>query len=134
MDTTYDVRIHLNYVYKGKRTTTYYVDWIVAGKGRKEGFKKAAQRDSFRAELMSAARRGEAFDIESGRPVSAVRTRQEMSWYEFACAFVDMKWPHVAATTRRTHAEALTAVTPAMLATDRGMPDPKLIRLALSRW
>src|SRR6266568_659315 len=57
-----------------------------------------------------------------------------MSWYEFACAFVDMKWPRVAATTRRTHAGALTAVTAAMFTTTRGQPDEKLIRKALNRW
>jgi hypothetical protein len=45
-----------------------------------------------------------------------------------------MKWPRVAATTRRTHAEALTAVTPALFSDERGKPDDKLLRLALGRW
>jgi integrase len=57
-----------------------------------------------------------------------------MSWYEFACKFVDMKWPLVAATTRRTHAEAMTALTTAMFTDRRGKPDDKLIRSALCRW
>ncbi len=83
---------------------------------------------------MTAARQGEAFDVESGLPISMSRTTREMSWYEFACAFVDMKWPRVAATTRRTHAEALTAITPHLFTTKRGKPDNKLIRRALCRW
>jgi hypothetical protein len=62
------------------------------------------------------------------------RTSQDMSWYKLACMFVDMKWPRVAATTRRTHAEAMTAVTTAMFTSDRGKPDDKLIRAALCRW
>lgn len=62
------------------------------------------------------------------------RRAQEKSWYHFACAFVDMKWPRVAATTRRTHAEALTTVTALMLTTERGKPDDKVIRAALCRW
>jgi integrase len=45
-----------------------------------------------------------------------------------------MKWPRAAATTRRTHAEAMTAVTVAMLADRRGKPDDKLMRKALTRW
>jgi integrase len=83
---------------------------------------------------MSAARKGEAFDIDSSLPVSMRRADNDMPWYEFACAFVDMKWPRVAATTRRTHAEALMTVTTAMFANVRGKPDDKLIRSALTRW
>ncbi|HEV8556419.1 MAG TPA: integrase, partial [Actinophytocola sp.] len=89
---------------------------------------------SFRSDLLSAARKGEAFDIKTGRPVSMIRASKDMSWYAFACAFADMKWPRVAATTRRTHAEALTAVTTAMFTNERGKPSDKIIRAALKRW
>src|SRR5215216_6984525 len=47
---------------------------------------------------------------------------------------VDLKWPRVAATTRRTRAEALTAVTTVMFTSTRGQPDGKLLRAALKRW
>ncbi|ROP40429.1 tyrosine-type recombinase/integrase [Saccharothrix texasensis] len=134
MSTTYDVRIHQIGVYKGKRTTTYNVRWTVAQKRLREGFRVKALADSFRAELVTAARRGEAFDVDSGLPVSMRREQRVMSWYEFACAFVDMKWPRAAATTRRTNAEALTAASAALFTTDRGKPDDKLIRAALCRW
>ncbi len=134
MATTYDVRIWKTKLYEGKRGNTYYVRWTVAGREWKEPFKTSALAESFRSDLVSAARKGEAFDTESGRPVSMVRTTNEMSWYEFVCKFVDMKWSRVAATTRRTHAEAFTALTPAMFTTTRGKPDDKLIRSALSRW
>ncbi len=40
----------------------------------------------------------------------------------------------MAATTRRTHAEALTAFTTAMINGGHGKPDDKLIRKALGRW
>lgn len=134
MNTTYDVRIWKTKVYEGKRGNTYYVRWTVAGKEWKEPFKTTALAESFRSDLVVAARKGEAFDVESGRPVSMQRSTREMSWYEFACAFVDMKWPRVAATTRRTHAEAMTALTPLMFSSRRGKPDDKLIRAALCRW
>ncbi len=85
--------------------------------------------------LVSAARAGEAFDTETGRPVSMQRQeRATSSWYAHACAFADMKWPHVAATTRRTHAEALTALTVGLLTSVNNRPDGKLLRLALGRW
>lgn len=134
MDTTYDVKIWKTEVYKGKRGDTYYVRWAVAGKRWREPFKHSALAEGFRSDLVAASRKGEAFDIASGLPVSKRRAIQEMPWYRFACQFVDMKWPDVAATTRRTHAEALTTVTTAMFSNIRGKPDDKLIRSALSRW
>jgi hypothetical protein len=134
MTTTYDVRLWKTEVYEGKRGKTYYVRWGVAGKPRKEPFKSAALAKSFKADLVSAARKGEAFDIATGLPVSMKRATNEMSWYDFACAYVDLKWSGSAATTRRTVAEALTAVTTAMFADDRGKPDGKEIRHALTRW
>jgi hypothetical protein len=116
------------------RGTTYYVRWTIAGKSWREGFKTSALAEGFRSDLVSAARKGEAFDVDTGQPVSMQRLSATTSWFEFACAFVDMKWPRVAATTRRTHAEALTAVTTSMLLSTRGKPDDKLIRKALTRW
>jgi hypothetical protein len=47
--TTYDVRIYRTEVYKGRRVTTYKVRWKVGGKLWKEGFRAAAQADSFRS-------------------------------------------------------------------------------------
>jgi hypothetical protein len=100
---------------------------------RREPFKTVALADSFRSDLLSAARKREAFDVETGLPVSMQRAVRATTRYEFACAYVDLKWPHVAATTRRTHAEALTAVTVSMFTGTRGKPDDQLIRKALTR-
>ena len=134
MDTTFDVRIHEISIYKGSRTTTYKVRWQVAGRRLTEPFKTSGLAESFRSDLLAAARKGTAFRIADGLPVSMAQKSNTMGWYDFACAFVDMKWPHVAATTRRTHAEAMTSATVAMLANKRGKPDDKLIRRALCRW
>jgi integrase len=131
---SYDVRVWKVEIYEGKQRNSYRVRWAVAGKPWKKVFRTSALAESFRSDLVAAARKGEAFDTETGLPVSMARTSRDMTWYEFACKFVDMKWPHVAATTRRTHAEAFTAFAPAMFATTRGMPDAKLIRRALCRW
>jgi integrase len=121
-------------VYQGARKTTYYVRWVVAGKEWKEPFANSALAESFRSDLTSAARRGEAFIIATGRPVSMSRIDHTEKWYDHACAFVDMKWPDVAATTRRTHAEAMTAATMLLFASTRGMPELRLMRTALRVW
>lgn len=134
MATTYDVRIWSNDVYKGKRGTSYIVRWRVAARRFKERYKTAALADSFRSELVSAARKGEAFDIDNGRPVSMGRPTREMGWYDFACAYMDMKWAPAAATYRRSISEALTAITPALFDTAQGVPEGVLLRRALHMW
>ncbi len=132
--TTYDARVYRTEVYKGSEVTTYKVRWKVGGRLWKEGFRTAAQADSFRSALMTAARRGEAFSLATGRPTAWEREKAVTSWYEFACAYVDMKWKQASAKYRKDIARALTTATPAMLAEGRGRPDDASIRRALVRW
>jgi hypothetical protein len=61
--TTYGFRIYKTDVYRGAKATTYYVRWKVDDKPWEEHFRSAAQADSFRSELLAAARRGEAFRL-----------------------------------------------------------------------
>lgn len=44
--------------------------WIVAGKEWHDTFPTRALADSFRSDLVSATRRGEAFLVATGRPMS----------------------------------------------------------------
>jgi integrase len=134
MGISYKVRFWKTEIYKGKRATTYYVRWTVDGKPWREPFTKSALAESFRSQLVSAASKGEAFDVDTGRPVSMLRTTLDMSWYAFACKYADLKWPTAAATTRRTNAEALAKVTIAMISGTKGKPDDKVLRHALNRW
>jgi integrase len=134
VETTYDVRIYQTEVYRGAKTTTYWVRWRVAGQNFKEPFKQRALADSFRADLMSAARKGEAFVAASGHPVSMHRDARDVTCYDLACSYVDLKWPRAAAMTRKTIAEALTAVIPHLFARTKGKPEDRLIRTALRRW
>jgi integrase len=59
---------------------------------------------------------------------------REVSWYEFACSYVDIKWLEVAPNSRRAIADALATATPALLATRRGAPNPAHLRKALYGW
>ena len=133
--TTYDARVYRTEVYKGSEVTTYKVRWKVGGRLWKEGIRTAAQADSFRSALLTAARRGEAFSLATGRPAAWEREKPATSWYEFACTYVDMKWKQASAKYRKDIARALTAATPATLAEARGRPDDaNNIRRALVRW
>src|SRR5262245_3595849 len=131
---TYDARVYKTQVYQGRRTTTYYVRWRTDHRDWREPFRNSAQADSFRSALLSAARSGEAFDMETGKPASWGRDSSNVSWYDFACAYVDMKWKDASATYRHDIAYALTSATPAMYESTRGMPDEALLRKALFRW
>jgi len=132
--TTYDARVYKTEVYKGSEVTTYKVRWKVGARLWKEGFRTAAQADSFRSALLTAARKGEAFSLVTGRPVAWERARPETSWYEFACAYTDLKWKQASAKYRKDIARALTSATPAMLTEAGGRPDDASIRRALVRW
>jgi integrase len=134
MDNTYDVRIWSTEVYKGTRTTTYTVRWKVGPRPRKETFSTAALADAFRSELVTAARRGEAFSIDTGRPLSMERARRKISWLDFAIEYVDMKWPHLAPNSRRNTARALTTATLTVLTSERGRPATAELRTALATW
>lgn len=132
--TTFDARVYRTEVYKGAEVTTHKVRWKVGGRLWKEGFRIAAQADSFRSALLTAARKGEAFSLASGRPAAWERRKSDTTWYEFACAYVDMKWKLASAKYRKDIARALTTVTPAMLADTRERSDDASVRRALVRW
>jgi hypothetical protein len=132
--TTFDVRVNRTEVYKGVKVTSYRVRWKTSHRVWREGFRTIAQADSFRSALLTAARKGEAFSLTTGRPTAWERAKAGTSWYEFACAYVDMKWKQTSAKYRKDIARALTAATPAMLAEVRGRPDDASIRRALIRW
>ena len=138
--TTYDVRIwsideHRGRDRKsGKPRPTYRVRWVVAGRIFADTFATKALAESFRSRLVVAQREGVAFDEKSGLPEPMARALNARSWYAHACEYVDMKWPRSAGKHRRSIAEALATVTPALLASDRGAPPDKTVRRALYWW
>ena len=117
--TTYDVRVYRTEVYKGVKVTTYKVRWKTARRSWKEGFRNAALADSFRSSLLTAARKGEAFSLSNGRPVSWKRDESGLTWYALTLDYSAAKWPYAAPNHRKSIAEALTDATEAMLASDR---------------
>ena len=110
------------------------VRWSVAGHEFSKWFTTHALADNHRTGLLQAVRKGEAFDTETGLPESAVREHESVTWFDLACRFVDLKWPHLAAKSRASIADALATVTPVLVTTTRGMPDQKTLRAALYGW
>ena len=132
--TTYDVRVYRTEVYKGARVTTYKVRWKTDRRLWKEGFRNAALADSFRSSLLTAARKGEAFSLSTGRPVSWKRDESSLTWYALTLDYAAAKWPYAAPNHRKSIAEALTDATEAMLITDKPPHPVEDIRRALRTW
>jgi hypothetical protein len=56
-----------------------------------------ALADSYRAELVRTARTGLAFAPETWEPESwAVPEPEPVTWYQFAAAYAEMRWPRLA--------------------------------------
>jgi integrase len=138
--TTYEVRIWNLNEHRGhprgtsRPRSTYRLRWLVGGRTFSRSFATKALAESFRSQLVVAQREGVAFDEASGLPEPMSRVLRTTSWYVHACDFVDMKWPRAAPKHRRGIAEALAAVTPVLLATDRGAPTSWEMRRAMTGW
>lgn len=109
----------------------YQLRWVVAGHEHSESFLTKALADAFRAELLAAARSGEPFNPMTGLPESRAR---DISWFQHACDYVDMKWPRAAAKSRKSIAEAMTTVSLVLLANRRERSDDVALRAALYGW
>lgn len=111
------------------------VRWTVNGREKSESFMTKGLADSRHAKLMTAAREGEPFDEQTGLPASELRAiKQRTMWYDLAHEYIDQRWERTPGNTRRTLADALATITPALV--DRGatFPEPRVLRRALYSW
>jgi integrase len=132
--TTYDVRVWKTNVTAGARGKHYQVRWSVAGRARSQTFSTAKLADSFRSTLVSAARKGELFDVQTGRPAASLPRAEGPTWFTFAMDFIDMKWPEASPRHRQGTVEALVTITGALTIGDAVPPDPEGHRAALRNW
>jgi integrase len=133
MTFSHDVNIW-NIATRKKRKRRFGVRWIVAGNEFSKWFTSHPLADNYRTKLKRAAQKGQGFDIRTGLPESVVRQQQAISWIDLACRFVDLKWPHAAAKTRTSMADALATVTPVLVDTTKGRPDANVLRSVLYGW
>jgi integrase len=108
------------------------VRWAVDGHEHCKSFAAKALADAFLGTLKDAARDGKPFDPATGLPARPRRAAAATAtWYEHGRAYAQMKWPDLAAKSRRGTAEALTTITVALTDGHRKAPDPDLMRRAL---
>jgi integrase len=132
---SYEVRVWSIMVQTRGGVKCYTVRWAVAGKRKSKSFQTRALAEAHRAKLLSASREGVPFELESGLPATMVEQgKTALTWYEFACAYVDMKWPKAAAKSRVGIAESLTTATFGLVRDAARRPRDEDIRAALQGW
>jgi hypothetical protein len=72
--------------------------------------------------------------VDSGLPKSMVAKERDISWYQHARNYIEMKWDTSPGSTRRTLAEAMATVTPTFVKDTKGMPEARAVRHALYSW
>jgi integrase len=119
-----------------KKPPTYQVRWVVAGREHPRTFATKPLANAFRAKLIVATHNGEAFDTESGLPDSMIERAPvtSVTWLELTAKYVDAKWPSLAAKSRATTVESLSALLPGLCTELAGRPDTRTLRWALCRW
>lgn len=134
--TSYDVKIGKTIEeYHGKKVDTYTVRWTVAGQAFRSPHRTYPLADSFRSELVTAARAGQPFDIESGLPLSMKRAQATSTTaYAFAVRYVDWKWKPASGTYRRDIASVMTLFTTALLRAEPRDVADHVLRKALREW
>jgi integrase len=115
------------------RRKPFEVRWQAAGRSRSKSFITRRLADSYRAELVRAARMGLDFDPLTGEPAAwNLPEPATVTWHQEATAYAVMKWPSLAAHSRASVAEALATVTPALTRPDaRDRPDQRELRTIL---
>jgi integrase len=133
---SYNVKFWAIRAGKAKTKRTYEVRWKVGPEPQSRTLPGKAQAENFLSELRQAARKGEAFDTDTGLPDSMTTTsRRERTWLAFCLAYIDMKWPSAAPKTRDAMTDALATLIPAL--TSEPPPDgiaPGTLREALRHY
>lgn len=132
MEWSYTVRIWA--IRKRDYQKPYQLRWKVGSKPHSESFLTLGLAESRRAQLVTATREGEPIQVTIGLPKSLVAKERDITWYEHARRYIEMKWTHAPGSTRRTLAEAMASVTPALVKDTKGMPDESAVRTALYSW
>jgi integrase len=127
---SFDVRVFAIRRRPGRKA--FEVRWRVAGRDKSRSFMTRALADSYRAELVRAARNGLAFASATGEPESwAAPEPEPVTWYQHAVAYAEMKWPHLAPHSRASLADALATVTPLLTRETGRRPPAQILRAAL---
>ncbi|MFH8407638.1 tyrosine-type recombinase/integrase [Streptomyces sp. NPDC018019] len=134
IDSTFDVRVYNIERRERANGYTYKVVWKVGTKKHSKTYGTKALADARRSELLTAVKRGDPFNLDTGLPISHASKAAETNWYDFAVGFVDQVWPHASGNNRKTVAKVMTTVTIALLRTPAKQFDAVRVRTALREW
>jgi hypothetical protein len=134
MTTTYDVKFWTVYRNKSSKTPSYVARWQVGGRRKTKTYRTKALAENFLSDLRQAAKRGEAFDVETCLPESMTKAKNAATWFAFVQAYTVSKWPYLAAKSRDSMTDALATVTPALIKDEPGRPDAETLRKVLRRY
>ncbi|MFI9269823.1 tyrosine-type recombinase/integrase [Kitasatospora sp. NPDC052896] len=130
---TFEVQIYgLRDLGRGRKP--HQLRWRVGQKPHSKTFATNALADGRRSELMTAQRKGEPFDVDTGLPASELRKLNQVTWFAHAKQYAEAKWPRSSAKNRATRADALATITEVLVTDRRGQPDRRVLRRALSCW
>ncbi|WP_281178598.1 hypothetical protein [Streptosporangium amethystogenes] len=134
MNTSYDVKFWEIRRNETSKTPSYVVRWKVGGRQKSKTLRTKALAESLLSDLRQTAKRGEAFDMETGLPLSMLQAKSARTVFEFVRTYIDMKWPHAAAKSRDSMSDALSTVLPALTKDRPGRPDAETLRTALRKY
>lgn len=120
---------------RANRRKPWEVRWRVGDRPQSRSFTTRAHADTYRSNLIKAARAGEEFSPVTGEPVKWGRA--QASFYALARELVADKWPGTASNTRKQLAESLAVCVLAALdprKANRNRPDGRLLRRALKQY
>src|SRR5881396_2484161 len=123
----FDVRVYA-IRHRTDRRRPFEVRWHAAGRAWSRSFITRALADSYRAELVRAARLGLEFGPATGEPLAwAAPQPVATTWYQHAVVYADMKWQQLAPHSRASLAEAW----PLLPLSSPGLPPARSLRAAL---
>lgn len=94
---SHDVRFWAIRRNKTAQGASYTVRWTVAGREKSHTLAGRARAERYKARLLQAADKGEAFDVESGLPDSLAREVNRVTWLQHASEFMEASWPRTSA-------------------------------------
>jgi len=107
--------------------------WSINGRQRSRAFRTKAEAERYRSALLVAQQSGEAFDEQTGEPVSWQPLADQVQAHEWARRWLAEQWPEWAPRTRASAVEALTRLVP-LLVLPTAPPAPQTLRAHLGSW
>lgn len=128
---SYDVKFWKIKKNASNKKPSYVVRWTVAGHPYSTTIRGSEMAENYLSDLRQAVKKGEWFDTVTGLPESMLRAKNARTWLEFAKAYVRVRWPHQAATSRAGIVDSLLTVTPVLVTNSKGRPTIEVLRQAL---